>query len=144
MDAQENKRVIMECYGLFQRGDIPGLLERCHDDAEWIERDSEHVPFTGCFHGKAEIAQFFDKYARDVETTRYVAKEFIADNDKVVVLGEASWVARPTGRAIDTPWVHVITMRDGKIARFESHLDTAAAERAFRPEPAGGMTGAIG
>jgi hypothetical protein len=25
-------------------------------------------------------------------------------------------------------------MRDGKVARFEAHADTAAGERAFRPD----------
>jgi ketosteroid isomerase-like protein len=33
MDAQENKRVVMEGYQMFQSGDIPQLLEHYHDDA---------------------------------------------------------------------------------------------------------------
>lgn len=52
----------------------------------------------------------------------------------MVVAGEASWLAKPTGRSFDSPWVHVLTLRDGKIARFEAYNDTAPAERAFRAD----------
>lgn len=70
-------------------------------------------------------------------------KEFIAEGDKVVVVGEASWLAKPTGRSFDSPRVHVLTLRDGKIARFEAYNDTAPAERAFRPDqPAAASTAA--
>ena len=64
-------------------------------------------------------------------------KEFIAEGDKVVVVGNATWLTKPTGRSFDSPWVHVMTIRDGKIARFEAYNDTAPAERAFRPDQPG-------
>jgi len=143
MNAQENKQLVMESYQLFLKGDIPSLLDRCHDDADWIERDSECIPFAGAHHGKAEIADFFTKLAEGAEALNFVPKEFIAEGDKVVVVGEASWLAKPTGRSFDSPWVHVLTLRDGKIARFEAYNDTAPAERAFRPDqPAAASTAA--
>jgi hypothetical protein len=54
----------MEGYQMFQSGDIPQLLERCHDDALWIEPEVEHVPFSGLHKGKAATAQFF----KDLDT----------------------------------------------------------------------------
>ncbi|WP_020654600.1 nuclear transport factor 2 family protein [Massilia niastensis] len=134
MDAQQNKQLVQEGYRLFQSGDIAGLLERYHDDAEWIIPESEYVPFSGSFHGKAGIAEFFSKLASSVETQRFELKECIAEGDKVVALGEAAWVARPTGRSYETPWAHVFTMRDGKVARFEAFSDTGATVKAFRPD----------
>jgi ketosteroid isomerase-like protein len=137
MDAQENKRVVMEGYQMFQRGDIPRLLERCHDDAAWIDPELEHVSFSGPHHGKAEIARYFQLLDQDAQALHFAPKDFIAEGDKVVVTGEATWQSRLTGRSYNSPWVHVFTLRDGKIARFENYLDTAAAERAFRPEQPG-------
>jgi ketosteroid isomerase-like protein len=64
MDAKENKRLVMEGYEMFQRGDIPRLLERYHDDALWIEPESETVPFAGRHQGKAEIARFSRSWAK--------------------------------------------------------------------------------
>ncbi|MFC5459747.1 nuclear transport factor 2 family protein [Massilia niabensis] len=137
MDAQENKRIVMEGYRMFQAGDIPHLLERYHDDALWIEPDAENIPFAGKHQGKAEIARFFQQLDECAEALRFEPKEFIAEGDKVVVTGEATWLARNTGRSYDSPWVHVFTLRDGKVAHFQSFHDTAAGERAFRPEQAG-------
>ncbi|MGJ9419095.1 nuclear transport factor 2 family protein [Massilia sp. CMS3.1] len=137
MDAQENKRLVMESYQLFQIGDIPHLLERCHDDALWIEPEAENIPFAGKHKGKAEIAQFFRQLDAGAQALRFIPKDFIAEGDKVVVTGEATWLAKSTGRSYDSPWVHVFTLRDGKVSRFESYHDTAAGERAFRPDQPG-------
>eukprot|EP01032_Pedospumella_encystans_P000322 gene322-361_t len=83
MDVQENKILVMEGYRLFQNGDIASLLERYHDDAEWIGPDSEFVPFAGSYHGKAEIAQFFQKLDQAVNPIRFEPKQFIAEGDTV-------------------------------------------------------------
>ncbi|MFC4929150.1 nuclear transport factor 2 family protein [Massilia sp. GCM10023247] len=137
MDAQENKRLVMEGYQMFQNGDIPHLLERYHDDALWMEPEVESLPFSGRHQGKAEIARYFQDLDQYAQALRFEPKEFIAEGDKVVVCGEATWRSRNTGRSYDTPWVHVFTMRDGKIARFENYHDTAAGERAFRQDQPG-------
>jgi ketosteroid isomerase-like protein len=134
MDAQDNKRLVLEGYRLFQSGDIPGMLAYAHDDAEWIGPDAESVPFAGSFHGKAEVGRFFSELLTAMQPTRFVIKDVIAENDKVVVLGEATWMVKSTGRDYASTWVHVFTIRDGKFNRVEALYDTAAAERAFRPD----------
>lgn len=135
MDAQQNKQLVQEAYQLFLRGDIASLIDRCQDDVEWSSPEAEFVPFSGKFHGKQGVADFFSRFGQSMQTVRFEPREFIAEGDKVVVLGEGSWQVTPTGRRFDTPWIHVFTLRDGKTARFESITDTAAGERAFRPEP---------
>jgi hypothetical protein len=134
MDAQQNKQLVMDGYRLFQNGDIPGMLAYADDAAAWISPDAEAIPFAGSFHGKAEVARFFSELVAAMQPTRFVIKDVIAENDKVVVLGEATWLVKSTGRTYDSPWVHVFTMRDGKFIRVEALYDTAPAERAFRPD----------
>jgi ketosteroid isomerase-like protein len=140
VDTQENKRLVMEGYQMFQNGDIPHLLARYHDDALWIEPELEHVPFSGVRKGKAAIAQFFQELDNAAQTLRFEPKEIIAEGDKVVVTGEASWLVRQTGRTYDSPWVHVFTIREGKVASFQDYHDTAAGERAYRPGQPGQAT----
>lgn len=137
MTIQENKRLVMEAYELFKKGDIPALLERYRDDAEWIGPDSDIVPFSGNYHGKAGIAQFFRKLGETSQATRFEVKDCIAEGDKVVVIGEASWLVKATGRSYDIPWTHVITLRDGKLASFETIYDNTTAERAFGTDMGG-------
>jgi len=137
MNAQENKQVVMEAYRLFQRGDIAQRLGRCHDDAAWVNPEVEHVSFAGTHHGRAGIARYFKMLDEEAQALHFDPKEFLADGDKVVVLGEAAWLSRLTGRTHEGPWVHAFTLRDGKIARFENYFDTAGAERAFQPDQPG-------
>ena len=137
MNAQQNKDFVMEGYRLFQTGDIGQLVERYHDDAEWVGPESDYLPFAGSFHGKQGVAQFFAKLDAAAQVTRFEPTRAVAEDDTVVVTGESSWVAKPTGRSYDSPWVHVFTMRDGKVARFEAYFDTANAEHAFRPDITG-------
>ncbi|MGH8853629.1 MAG: nuclear transport factor 2 family protein [Telluria sp.] len=131
MSTQENKRMVLEAYQLFKAGDIPRLLERYHDDAEWIGPESDIVPFAGRFHGKAGIAQFFRTLGEATHATRFDIRECIAEGDKVVVVGEATWEIRATGVTYDTLWTHLLTMRDGKVAQFESIYDIKSVELAF-------------
>ena len=133
MDAQDNKRIVMEGYRLFQSGDIPQMLTYVHDDAEWISPDAEGVPFAGSFHGKSEVARFFSEVGAALQPLRFVLLDVIAENDKVVVTGEATWLVRSTGLTYDNPWVNVFTLRDGKVIRTQAYYDTMPADRAFHP-----------
>ena len=134
MDAQQNKRIIMEGLQLFQKGDIQQMLNHFHDDAEWLSPDAEAVPFAGNFHGKQEVARFFAEVGGSLEPMRFDVHDIVAENDKVVVIGEATWRVKSTGRTYENPWVNVFTLRDGKVIRTNAYFDTAPAERAFRPE----------
>ncbi len=137
MNPEQNKQLVMEGYRLFQSGDIRNLLERYHDHAEWIGPESEFVPFAGHFHGKAGIGQFFALLEASVQPLRFEPRQFIAEGDTVVVTGDASWIAKQTGRSYDSPWVHVFSIQDGKVARFQSYYDTAATERALHMDQPG-------
>ena len=60
---------------------------------------------------------------------------FRADRDTVVTVGRYRASVRDTGKQIDTPIVHVFTIRDGKIADWEGfsnseHVAEAHAAKA--------------
>lgn len=136
MNIQENKQLVMQGYQKFQAQDIEGLMENFADDIEWIGVESEYLPFSGIYHGKQEVLHYFGMLAQAQEAMKFEPMEFIAEGDKVVVCGESKWMVRATGRSYANPWVHVFTIRDGKVARFQQFNDTAAAEKAYRPLPA--------
>lgn len=136
MTIQENKQLAMQCYQKFQAQDIEGLMQNFADDIEWVGVESEFLPFSGTYRGRQEVMQYFGLLAQSQEAMQFEPREFIAEDDKVVVCGDSQWQVRATGRSYINPWVHVFTMRDGKVARFQQFNDTAAAERAYRPLPA--------
>ncbi len=69
-----------------------------------------------------------------VDVNQFEPKEFLADGDKVVVTGHLNLNAKSNGGEIDSDFVHVITLRDRKWARFRDFMDTAAAVNAFSGE----------
>jgi ketosteroid isomerase-like protein len=132
MNAQENKQVVLRGYQLFQNKDIQGLLELYADDIEWIGYESEYIPFAGAYRGKNQVAEFFSTLDQAQEAIRFEPQNVIAENDKVVVTGQAEWLVKSTGQKYDSFWVHVLTLQDGKVTQFQHYDDTAAAEAAFR------------
>lgn len=133
MDSSQNKQIVMQAYELYGKGDIKGVLAHCADDVHWVSADIDRVPFSGTYAGQYEVGQFFTTLAEHVDTLSFTPREFIAEGDKVVVTGSARWHAKTTGVDFGSDWVHVFTLRDGKVTRLEQYTDTAAAEAAFRP-----------
>lgn len=132
MAEQENVQVVKDAYAAFGRGDVEGLLNRFSDDIEWFLPGSpETIPIAGRRQGREQVAQFFSTLDETTEFTNFEPQEFIAQGDKVVVLGRSSARVKVNGNTVDGEWVHVHTVRDGKIVNFREYYDTAAAVEAY-------------
>ena len=133
MSAEENTRLAQGAYEAFGRGDMAALAEVMADDIEWVSAgDPADDPTAGTFKGKEAVLSWFGGLASTVDFTTFEPREFIAQNDKVVSLVYAEATARDTGRAFVNHEAHVWTFRDGKLARFQIYLDTAAVAAALR------------
>lgn len=139
MDIKANKQLIMKAYQLYKANDIKSLLALFRDDIEWSAPELDYVPFSGSFHGKDQVAQFFKKLEEAQDVVRFEPKLFTAEEDRVIVSGTASWQVKASGRTYDDPWIHAFTVRDGKIASFRDYDNTAAVESAYRPTGAAGQ-----
>lgn len=140
MDTTQNKQLVMQVYEKYKNKDVKGILALCDDRVEWIGSESDYIPFAGNYHGKDQVAQFFMKLDQSQDVIDLEPRDFIAEGDKVTVTGTSSWHVKSTGLTYDSPWAHVFTLRDGKIARFQHYEHTAAVEAAFRPTQATGVS----
>jgi ketosteroid isomerase-like protein len=140
MDTSQNKQLVMRAYEMFKNKDIRGILALCDDKVEWIAPESDYLPFAGSHHGKDQVAQFFSQLDQSQDAILFEPHNFIAEGDKVAVTGAASWHVKSTGLTFDSPWAHVFTLRDGKIARLEQFTHTAAADAAYRPAQVAGVS----
>ena len=59
-------------------------------------------------------------------------RKFLTDNDTVAVVGFTRCLAKPTGKSYETDFVHLVTLREGKVIRFQEFFDTFVAAEAFR------------
>jgi ketosteroid isomerase-like protein len=133
MSAEENKQLVMQGYQMFANKDVQGILNMCTDEVEWSSRELEDIPQTGTFHGKAGVADFFTKLAQSVELHLFRPDMVVAEGDNVVVCGTTKGEVRASGIPYDDKWVHVFTVKDGKLARMDGYYDSAALQAAFKP-----------
>ena len=82
-------------------------------------------PWAGHRRGKAEYTQFATGLAETVDFELFEPREFIAQGDKVAVLLFERFRIRSTAIALDNDYMHVFTIKHGKIERFLIFEDTA-------------------
>ena len=133
MSEQDNLQIVKEAYAAFKRGDIPAILNTLSDDVVWfLPGQTSLVPVAGERRGREEVGQFFAALDENQEVKEFEPQEFIAQGEKVVVLGQYRWRVKSTGREFSSDWVHVFTVRDGKVAGFKEYYDTDACADAYR------------
>ena len=131
MSIEDNKRVVQIVFEKFGTGDVPGLLEMITEDAEWAAPGPEVVPYFGERRGRDGALEFFKQLGSNVEFERFEPGDFIAEGDRVVVLGFERGRVRRTGKTFDNRWALVFTIRDGMIAGLRIYENTAAIAEAF-------------
>lgn len=126
MTEQENVQIAQEGYAAFARGDIASVLSFYSDDGEFVSNGPAGViPWVGTYKGPEQIGQFFAKLAAAYEHELFEVEEYIAQGDKIAVIVHNIGTYKPTGKKIENRLVHVWTMKDGKIARFEVFDDNS-------------------
>lgn len=135
MGGHENVQLVQEIYAAFGRGDIPGILGRLADDAE-IEHfgPPDILPWARVYRGRDGWAQFFQDLGKTLEPLQFEPREFVAQDDKVVALGQWRFRATSTGRTSESPWAMVWTFRQGRPASCRIYEDTAAYVAVIRGE----------
>lgn len=128
---QENVQLVQQIYSAIGRGDIPGVVGMMAADVEIHLPGPSEIPFAGTYAGHEGVGQFFQAIGANAEVLRFEPREFIAQDDHVVVLGHERLTARPTGRSWETDWAMVWTVRDGKVASLREFHETGAIAAAF-------------
>ncbi len=70
------------------------------------------------------------KASEEMETTYPKPPEFVAQGDRVLVVGVATGKIKATKKTFEDHWVFDITLRDGKVTKIREYIDTQALARA--------------
>lgn len=135
MNEQQNIKLVQQAYDDYARGDLDHLLSCMTPHIEWEIPTVPSLAFTGKRRGHEEVAEYFRLANEQQALRQFTPKEFIAEGDKVVVLGFGAWTAKDTGRDFESDWVHVFTVKDGQIAAFREFMDAHLAVEAFECFP---------
>jgi hypothetical protein len=76
------------------------------------------------------LENLLQKANEAVETSYPEPPEFIAQGDRVLVVGFATGRIKATNRKFEDHWVFDITVRNGKVTKIREYIDTQALARA--------------
>ena len=98
-----------------------------------LAEGSPQVPFTARRSSKSGVRAYLEDLMRDWEMISHTMNDFIAQDDRVVAIGEVAWRSRNTGKIARTPKVDIWRFRDGRAVAFAEFYDTAASFAAATP-----------
>src|SRR5471032_819562 len=136
MSTEENVRIVKDFFAAMGGGDKQGLLALAAENIEWII-PGEGWPLAGTHRGHAELAAVLQKASEEVEMTYPVSPEFVAQGDRVLVVGVATGKIKATNRSFKDNWVFDITVRGGKVTKIREYIDTQALARASQMDASG-------
>lgn len=134
--SKSNIELVQDGYAAFGRGDIPALLGMMAPDITMgiIGRQVD-APFLGMHSGVAGAAEFLKLLDEAHAISKFEPQRFLAAEEKVFVWGRYTWTMRISGVSDETEWLHVLTVKDGKISAWHGHNDTAMLAAAYHATP---------
>src|ERR1700754_427930 len=122
-----------------QEADNVAMLKRCYQKwadshgasvDDWSSVCADNIRFGSIAEGPAKVeyltaysrrdalAVYFEGLKRDWEMIEYVAENFVAQGDRVVMLGRCSWRFKKTGKVVSTPKADSWRFANGKAVEF--------------------------
>jgi ketosteroid isomerase-like protein len=105
MSTEKNVQIVKDFFAAMGSYNEQDLLALAAEDIEWI------IPGEG---------------SEEVEMKYPKPPEFVAQGDRVLVVGVATGKIYATNKPYKDEWVFDITVRDGKVAHIQEYIDTQA------------------
>jgi ketosteroid isomerase-like protein len=136
----ENVEIVRRAYDAIRTRQLQTILQLAAPDLE-IEQSSE-ISWGGRYHGLAGLQQFMVRLTQHVDS-EMTPDQYIDAGDQVVAVGYTRGTTRGAGRTFEVPAVHVWTLRDGKLTRFQAYIDHPAMRSALNADALHGGESAI-
>ena len=135
MSIEKNIQTVKDFFAAIGRGDRKALLALVAEDIEWII-PGEDWPLAGTRHGHAGLADLLETASKSMETSTE-PREFVAQGDRVLVVGFARGKIKATNKTFEDDWIFAITVRNGKLTNIREYIDTQALARAAQMDASG-------
>ena len=129
---QENVETLIEAYRLWDEtkaGSIDHWMNLMADEVDFrsLAAGGEGLAFSRDCCSRNDVRRYFTDLCSDWEMIHYTPEDYIAQDDRVVMVGSCGWKNRANGQSIETPKADVFRFKDGKIVSFFEFFDTALA-----------------
>lgn len=129
---QDNVQLVQQIYAAIGRGDVPAVIDMMADDIEIHVPGPSEIPFAGTYREHEGVGHYFHAIGTNTDILQFEPRDYIAQDDQVVVVGDERLRSKSTDRSWETGWAMVWTVRDGKVAVLREFHQTAAIAAAFR------------
>ena len=129
MSIEKNVQIVRNFLAALGSRDKQGLLALSAEDIKWII-PGENWPLAGTYRGHAGLEKLLQQANDTMETSFPEPPEFIAQGDRVLVVGIATGKVKATNKKWEDHWVFDIIVRDAKLAYVREYVDTQALAKA--------------
>lgn len=133
MSIENNVRAVKDFFAALGSGDKERVLALVTEDIEWII-PGEDWPLAGTHRGHAGLADVLQKASETVEMTYPKPPEFVAQGDRVLVVGVATGKIKATNKPFKDDWIFDIAVKNGKLTKIREYIDTQALAKAAAGE----------
>ncbi|TAX75520.1 nuclear transport factor 2 family protein [Rhizobium ruizarguesonis] len=135
MSIEKNIQTVKDFFAAIGSGDREALLALVAEDIEWIIPGKDW-PLAGTHRGHAGLAKLLETASKSIETSTQ-PREFVAQGDRVLVVGYAKGKIKATSKTFEDDWIFAITVRDGRLTNIREYVDTQALARAAQMDASG-------
>ncbi|MBY5832091.1 nuclear transport factor 2 family protein [Rhizobium ruizarguesonis] len=128
MSIEKNIQTVKDFFAAIGSSDREALLALVAEDIEWIIPGKDW-PLAGTHRGHAGLAKLLETASKSIETSTQ-PREFVAQGDRVLVVGFAKGKIKATNKTFEDDWIFAITVRDGRLTNIREYVDTQALARA--------------
>src|SRR3984957_3544547 len=124
MSTEKNVQVVKDFLAAIGSGDKQRVLALSAEDIEWII-PGDGWPLAGTHRGHAGLADLLQKASETLETSYPKAFEFVAQGDRVLVVGFAGGKIIATNKTFEDDWAFAITVQNGRLTNIREYSDSA-------------------
>ena len=124
--SRENVEIVQGGFNALARGDFKSFFSVLDDGVEWVNPPYAVEP--GTRSGTAEFRAALDRMRASFGDIRLKVDEVVEAGETVVVV-TGSWTGQGTGSGVrlENPFSSLLTLRNGKVVRYEWFREKAEA-----------------
>jgi uncharacterized protein len=135
-DEARNVAVLTEAYRRWsdsRGGSVDHWMSICAENIAFgslVQGTAPGVAYMTEYSARDELRGYFEGLARDWQMIEFKVDQFVAQGNRVVMLGRCSWRNKHTGKVVKTPKADSWRFTDGKAVEFYEYFDTAQVHAA--------------
>lgn len=116
--------VVGKLFEAFGKRDFAGVRLLLDPEVEWIVTgDPEIIPWAGTFKGPDAVLKLMSNNSGSTENLKITTKWSVSDDQRAIMLINEQATVGETGEFYEVDSVHIYTVKDGKVIKFENHFN---------------------